>query len=185
MRRIATGALTSALLLGAGRLEAQVSSSLQSISLTAAKGETVSLGAPTPTSQTLTLVDGALNPYPSPFSITVGWNVKSSTSTIVSLVAYFMLPNQALVNGTDNIASGLIEVSTDGGATWKPMTSSAVAGVGVSGGSVVLFASPVTQGSASKGSKTVSFLVRLNLLSAPVTSAGTYTGTMNLMAISR
>jgi hypothetical protein len=185
MRHLTTLSLTSALLFAASTVQAQVSSSLQSISLTASKGESVTLGAPTPTTQSLTIVDNALNPYPQPFSVTVGWDVRNSTSTVVSLVAYFLLPNQALVNGTDNITAALVEVSTDVGATWKPMTSTAVAGVGVSGGSVVLFASPVTQGEAKRGTKVVSFMVRLNLVGAPATSAGTYTGTMNMMAISK
>ncbi len=167
------------------RLSAQVSSSVQSISLTAAKGETVTLGAPTPNVQALTLVDSTLNQYATPFSITVSWDVRNSTSTVVSLVGYFPVPAQALTNGADNLASSRIEVSTNGGTLWQPVTASALSGVGTVGGSIVLFTSPVTQGEAKRGSKVVSFLVRINLLNAPATSAGTYTGTLNLIAISK
>ena len=186
MRRMTTLVALSALTVGiTAPLAAQVSSSLQSITLGATKGESVTLGAPTPGTQTLTIVDNALNPYATPFAITVSWDVKNSSSTVVNLVGYFATPAQALANGTDYIAAGLVEVSTDAGTTWKPATSSAVNGIGSSGGSVVLFTSPVTQGEAKKGTKAVSFSVRLNLVGAPSTSAGAYSGTLNLMAISK
>lgn len=186
MRLNTTKVLFAALAIGTALpLHAQVSSSLQSISLNATKGESVTLGAPTPATQTLTIVDGTINPYPAPFSITVGWDVKNSTSTVVNLVGYFATPAQALVNGTDYLAAGLIEVSTDAGSTWKPVTASAVNGVGSTGGSVVLFTSPVTQGNDKKGTKTVSFMARINLTGAPSTTAGSYSGTLNLMAISK
>jgi hypothetical protein len=166
-------------------IDAQVSSSLQSISLSAVKGESVTLGAPTPGTQALTIVDGVINPYAAPFTINLAWDVKNSTSTVVTLVAYFATPLNALENGADHIASSLVEVSTDGGTSWRAVTGTAVNGVGAAGGSVVLFTSPVTQGNDKQGSRAVVFSVRLNLTGAPTTAAGTYNGTLNLMAISK
>jgi hypothetical protein len=186
MHRTPFVGLFAALSLGAAvSLSAQVSSSLQSITLTAVKGESVTLGAPTPGTQSLTIVDGTLNPYAAPFTISVSWDVKTSTTTVVNLIGYFSTPAQALANGTDYIAAGLIEVSTDAGTTWKPMTSAAVNGVGAVGGSVVLYTSAVTQGADTKGTKAVTFSVRINLVGAVAAKAGTYTGTLNLMAISK
>src|SRR5579871_3178992 len=78
---------------------AQVASSLQSINLNAVKGQTVTLSAPNPGLQSLTIVDDALNEYSVPFTITVTWDVDNSASTTVKLVAYFATPAQALVNG--------------------------------------------------------------------------------------
>jgi hypothetical protein len=177
--------LCAALVFAAAPVRAQVTSSLQNITLTATKGESVTLGSPTPSTQTLSIVDGTINAYPVPFSITLGWDVKNSTTTVVSLVGYFATPAQAMANGIDYLAAGLVEASTDEGVTWKPITGGAVSGVGAAGGSVVLFTSPVTKGDAKKGTKAVSFNMRINLTGAPSTAAGTYTGTMNLMAISK
>jgi hypothetical protein len=166
-------------------LGAQVSSSLQSINLTAVKGESVTLGAPSPGTQSLTIVDGVINPYAAPFSINLAWDVKNSTSTVVTLVGYFTTPLNALENGADHIASSRVEVSIDGGTSWRAVTGTAVNGIGATGGSVTLFTSPVTQGEDKQGSQAVVFSVRLNLTGAPSTAAGTYSGTLNLMAISK
>jgi hypothetical protein len=162
---------------------AQVSSGLQTISLTASKSQSVTISAPVPATQTVTLVDGQANAYANPFSSTVGWDVSQSASTTVKLVVYFSAPSAALTNGSDVIPSSLIEVSTDNGATWHALTGSAVGGVGTAGGSYLLYTSPVTTGTNKKSTNVVTFLVRVNLTTNPGTSAGTYTGTLNLMAI--
>jgi hypothetical protein len=184
-RHTSAAALILAAVLSYAPLEAQVSSSLQSISLSAVKGESVTLGSPSPGTQSLQIVDGAMNPYAAPFSINLSWDVKNSTSTVVTLVGYFSTPLSALTNGVDPLGASVVEISTDGGSTWKPVTGTAVNGVGAVGGSLVLFASPVTQGDNKKGSRAVVFSVRLNLTGVPSTSAGTYSGTLNLMAISQ
>lgn len=169
-------------LLATASAGAQVGSSLQSISLQAVKGQHVTLGAPNPGVQSLTIVDDQVNAYGSPFSIAVSWSVDNSTATTVKLVGYFATPSQALVNGTAFIASSRVEASVDGGATWAPFTGNAVGGVGAVGGSQVLFTSPVTQGSNRDGTQTVTFLIRLNLVGAS-TPSGVYSGTLYLMAI--
>jgi hypothetical protein len=50
---------------------AQVSSTLQTVTLGAVKGQTVTLTVPSPGSQSLTLVDGAITEWPSPITLTV------------------------------------------------------------------------------------------------------------------
>lgn len=162
---------------------AQVASSLQTINLNAVKGQTVTLSAPNPALQSLTIVDDAFNPYSTPFSITVTWDVDNSMTTTVNLVGYFATPAEALVNGTSVIPSSRVETSVDGGTTWLPVTASAVSGVGTAGGSVLLYTSPVTSGANRSGTHSATFLVRLNLVGAPRTSSGIYSGTLNLMAI--
>ena len=171
------------LVIAATSVRAQVSSTLQSINLTATKNQSVTITAPTPASQTVTLVDGQPNQFATPFSTTVGWDVNQSAATTVKLVAYFPTPASAMVNGSDALPSSLIEVSTDGGATWHALTGSAVGGAGSAGGSYVLYTSPVTSGGNKKGTATVTFNIRINLTSSPTTSAGAYSGTMNLIAI--
>lgn len=184
MRNKRTVSLLAVLTLGsAWTASAQVASSLQSINLNAVKGQSVTLGAPSPGTQSLTIVDHEINQYSAPFSMTVSWDVNNSTSTTVRLVGYFSTPAQALANGSSYIASSRIETSIDGGSTWTPATASAVGGVGTTGGSVVLYTSPVTQGSNKRGTQSVTFLIRINLVDADNTAAGIYSGTLNLMAI--
>jgi hypothetical protein len=163
--------------------ESQVISGAQNVTLSASKGQVVSLGTPSPTNQALTIIDNQVNTYSAPFSITVSWDVTNSAVTTVKLVGYFANPAQALANGTSYIPSSLIETSTDGGTTWTPVTGAAVGTVGIAGGSVVLYTSPVTQGANHSGTQSVTFQVRLNLVGAPTTVAGTYTGTLLMMAI--
>lgn len=184
MKAHRTLSLLAALTIGAAGLAgAQVTSSLQSVTLGAVKGGFVTLGVPAPTSQTVNLTDGAVNQYSSPFSITVTWDVTTSATTTVKLVGYFDTPAQALANGGSYIPASSVEVSTDGGANWSAVTDGAVGTVGTSGGSKVLYTSPVTQGSDRTGTHSVTFLVRINLLSGPTTTAGNYAGTLNLMSI--
>lgn len=174
----------SLLFVAASAAGAQITSSVQTISLTAVKGQSVTLSAPSPGAQSVTLVDGAQNPFASDFTSTVNWSVSNSSATTVKLVAYFANPAQALASGSDYIASSLIEASTDGGSTWSALTSAAVGGVGASGGSVVLFTSPPTNGTDRIGSQTVTFKLRINLTAAGPTHSGSYIGTLTLTAIS-
>lgn len=183
IRTIFSFALAALIALPSGAAGAQVSSSLQSINLTATKNQSVTITAPLPSTQTVTLVDGQLNAFANPFSMTIAWDVSQSATTTVKLVAYFATPASAMTNGSDVIPSSLIEVSTDAGATWHAVTASAVGGVGTAGGSYVLYTSAVTTSGNKKGTSTVTFSVRVNLTTNPSTSAGTYSGTMNLMAI--
>lgn len=178
---ILTGSVAASLV--AAPASAQVSSSMQQIALGAIKGQTVTLGAPSPTSQGLNLVDGAITEWAVPFSLTVSWDVTNSPTTTVKLVGYFPTPSQALVYTTAYIPSSAIEASIDNGVTWSPVTSNAVGGVGSAGGSVVLYTSAPTDGGNKTGSASVTFKLRLNLTAGPTTVAGIYAGTFYLMAI--
>ena len=175
--------LLLALMAAASSAAAQVTSSVQTIALTAVKSQSVTLSAPSPGTQSVTLVDGALNEFATTFSSTVNWSVNNSSSTTVKLVAYFANPAQALANGSDYLPSSLIEASTDGGSTWHALTSAAVGGVGASGGSFVLYTSPPTNGTARNGSEAVSFKLRINLTGGGSTYSGSYSGTLTLTAI--
>jgi hypothetical protein len=175
-----------ALLLCAARpLRAQVATSLPSVNLAAASSQSVSISAPAPGQQSLTIVDGMVNEFPSAFSITVSWSLRTSNTTVVKLIAYFPTPSRALRNGTAYIPSSLIDVSSDGGATWTSVTGNAVSGEGSVGGSVVLYTSPVTHNKDAIGSQAVTFKVRIDLVGAPMTSAGQYSGTMYLIAVTK
>lgn len=162
---------------------AQVTSSLRTITLSADKPEQVTLSAPSPGSQSVSLTDGAAAMFANPFTTTVAWDVSQSTATTVKLIAYFTTPSQALVNGASVIPAELIEISLDNGSTWHPVTSNAIGGVGAAGGSYVLYTSAVTQGTNRRSSATVTFHVRVNLTGSPATAAGSYSGALNLIAV--
>lgn len=181
MRSVVVGLALAAFGPSAG---AQVSSSLQQVALGAVKGQSVTLGAPSPSSQGTNIVDGGISEYPSPITLTVSWDVTSSSATTVKLVGYFPTPSQALTFGTSYLPSSAFEASVDGGTTWLPFTSNAVGGIGSAGGSLTLFTSEPTQGNNSNSSATVTFRLRLNLTAGPETLAGIYSGTLYLMAIS-
>jgi len=176
-------AVLAALLGGAAPLAAQVSSSLQQVTLNAQKGQSVTLGAPSPGLQSLNLVDGAITEWGSPISITVSWDVTNSDVTTVKLVGYFATPAAALTFNSSQIPTTSIEVSLDAGVTWTPVTSNAVGGIGTAGGSLLLYQSAPTAGDNKTGTHVVTFRMRLNLTSGPSTVAGIYSGTFNLMAI--
>ena len=175
-------AILAALALAVSAPGAQVTSSLQSISLSATKNQSVTLSAPSPAAQSVTLVDGQINQYAAPFTTTVSWDVASSAVTTVKLIVYFPTPAAALTNGGDALASSLIEVSADG-ATWHALTESAVGGVGTAGGSYALYSSATTSGANRKSSSVITFRVRVNLTGNAGIAAGTYSGTLHLMAI--
>lgn len=174
---------SSAAALVAAPVSAQVSSSMQQIALGAIKGQSVTLGAPSPTSQGLNLVDGAITEWTIPFTLTVSWDVTNSPTTTVKLVGYFPTPSQALAYTTSYIPSSSIEASIDNGVTWSPVTSNAVGGIGSAGGSVILYTSAPTDGTNKTGSANVTFKLRLNLTAGPATVSGIYSGTFYLMAI--
>ena len=166
----------------AGAANAQVTSTIQAISLTANKGQVVTVSTPSPAAQSLTLAEGVATAFDNPFTTTVAWDVTTTTTT-VKLVAYFTTASQALSNGTDYIPSSLIEISTDGGANWAPVTGNAVGSAGSAGASFVVYTSAVTSGANKRANASVSFLVRVNLTSNPGLAAGAYAGTLHLMAI--
>ena len=89
-------------------------------------------------------------------------------------------PGSALVNGAALIPSTKVEGQINGGA-YTPFTGAAVAGVGTAGGSLQLFNQAVVAGTI--GTRTDQLNVRLNLVGFPATTAGTYTGTLNVQAV--
>jgi hypothetical protein len=162
---------------------AQVTSSIKTVALTATKGQAVTLTNPTPASQMATITDSTITAFDNPFTLSVSWDVQTSASTLVKLVAYFDAPAQAFATEqADYIASSHVEISTDGGSTWQPVTQSAVGGIGTSGGSLVLWTSNATQGEDRRGNHTVTFQVRVNLTNSAI-AAGSYTATLRLAAI--
>jgi len=104
----------------------------------------------------------------------------------VNLVAYFLVPAQALVGATTQIPSSrvLARMSTGLPTAFTPITQNAFAGVGTAGGSLRLYS--VTIGGSNKNStRTDNLDLQLNLVGFPTLPAGSYTGVLNLRVITQ
>ena len=134
------------------------------------------------------VVDNAPNPFPSPVSISLTWDLHPSTGA-VKVFGYFTNPAAAMTSGPVSIPSSWISgrVLTAGAqgapTTYTPFTQNGVGGVGTSGGSLLLFSQPVL-GYSKTGTTTVDLQLQLDL-TGRVLSAGSYSGTLNIRAISQ
>ncbi|MCU0621618.1 MAG: hypothetical protein MUC69_08955, partial [Gemmatimonadales bacterium] len=131
-----------------------------------------------------TLVAGALNPFPLPARIQTSWNLRTGSGTL-SLVAWFGTPAQALANGAAAIPASRVQgrVLTGRPRAFTPITQGPRGGVGVAGGSLELWRYGVCNRVACRRrSRSDNLELRLNLAGFPL-AAGTYTGTLNLRAV--
>jgi hypothetical protein len=169
---------TALFLVGAGNARAQVgtTSNIPTIALTATKQATLTV---TPTTSVATLpsiTDNSNANVFTPVSITTAWNLSAGSSIL--LMGWFATPAQALANGANFIPSSRVEGRLNATA-FTPFTGAAVGGVGVAGGSLMLF----NQGVISFfGTRTDQLDLRLDLTGATA-MAGDYTGTLNLQAV--
>lgn len=136
------------------------------------------------------LTPNAINQFPTSVQIYTEWNLPYFFGGTLSLVAYFSNPTQALSTGTANIPASRVEGRTSGAdpsllTTWTPINGNAVGGVGTAGGTRALWEWPSYCGLlifCRQGDRTDQLDLRLNLVGYP-TSAGTYTGVLNIRAV--
>jgi hypothetical protein len=158
---------------------------------------TVTINATKPASLTVTinsggtqtlasLTDNAVNSFSTPVNITTAWDINPSAAAVV-LVGYFATPAQALANGTDFIASSLVRGRLGAAGAFNPFSGAVVTGgassVGVAGGTLQLFSQGVN-GTNKRSSRTDDLNLQIDLTGQTAT-AGTYTGTLNLRAITQ
>jgi hypothetical protein len=178
--RALAGAAVLALAI-ASTAEAQVGllSNAATVTLNATKLSTLTVS---PSASTATLASITDNSNANAFSnvnLTTAWNLTAGTS--VRLVGWFATPASALANGTSLIPATNVEGGINGGG-WTAFTGAAVGGVGVAGGSLQLFSEPVAAANYFS-SRTDQLNLRLNLVGFPTTTAGLYTGTLNVQAV--
>jgi len=184
-------ALAGLALLGAP-LQAQVglASSAGTLVLSATKQGSVSVALPNGSSATLA---GGLGPGPNDFTpvpIETAWDLDPSRTSAVSLVAYFAAPGAALISGAAAIPSSALwgRVPTGSPTGFAPFTGGPLSAggseAGVAGATLVLFSQPVSSTMAS-GRRTDQLQVRIELTAWPELPAGTYQGTLNLLAITQ
>lgn len=179
------------LALGGGRAAAQagLTSPARVISLAATAQGALSLVVTSGATQSIaSLSDNALNPFPTPVVLATNWNLNPGQTATVSVVAWFAVPSQALVNGASGAAipSSRIEgrVATGAPVTYTAFTQNPVGGIGAAGGSLRLYTIPIT-GANKQSGRTDNLELRINLMGQPALDPGTYSGTLNIRAVTQ
>jgi hypothetical protein len=169
--------------------QAGLTSNTENVSLSAVKSSSLTVTVNSGGSQSIaSITDGTTNDFPASVNITTAWDI-NPTAASVTLVGYFATPASALTNGTFNIASNLVKGKvTTAGAPGAPtsftaFTNNAVGGVGTAGGSLTLFSETIT-GANKKSNRTIDLSLQLDL-TGQTTTPGTYTGTLNLRAVTQ
>lgn len=180
---------TLVLLLGSGRVAAQVGTMAPArvVSLAATKSGQLTVTVTSGTVQTIAAVtDNAINAFPGPATIMTQWNVQPGQTNTVELVAYFAVPAQALTGGTVQIPSSRIQgrVTTGLPVAFTPINQNGVGAVGTPGGSLRLFSQGIT-GANKASSRTDNLELRLDLIGFPALPPGSYSGTLNIRAITQ
>lgn len=184
---VAVAALT--IIAAKASAQAGLTSNVDNVSLSAVKSSSLTVTVNSGNSQSIaSITDNAVNNFSSAVNITTAWDINPSAAA-VTLVGYFATPASALTNGSFNIASSLVKgMVTTAGAPGAPtsftaFTGSAVGGVGTAGGSLTLFSETITAAN-KKSNRTIDLSLQLDL-TGQTTTPGTYTGTLNLRAVTQ
>jgi len=176
-----------ALGLGGTEAEAQTLGPVRVITLSAASVSSLSVTITSGSSQTIpSVTDNAVNLFSAPVAITTKWDLNPGQTNSVTLVGYFSNPAQALTGSGVQIPSSrmLGRVTTGSPTTFTAFTQNGVAGIGVAGGSLKLFAANIS-GPTKKMTRTDNLDLELNLVGFPDLPVGTYTGTLNIRAVAQ
>lgn len=165
--------------------QAGTRSPVTSVTLTAAQPAFIAVTVLSGASQTIpTLAPGSLNAFPAPARIQTSWNLGTGSGTL-SLMGWFSTPSLALANGAAAIPASRVQgrVATGRPRNFTAFTQGARGGVGVAGGSLELWRYRVCNTVACRRRTRIDNLeLRLNLVGLPL-AAGSYTGTLNLRAV--
>ena len=181
----------AALVILAAKASAQAGlmSNVDNVSLSATKASSLTVTVNSGNSQNIaSLTDGGTNNFPSAVNITTAWDINPSAAS-VTLVGYFSTAAAALTSAGNNIASSLVKgrVTTAGApgapTSFTAFTQNAVGGVGTASGSLTLFTETIT-GANKKSNRTIDLELQLDL-TGQTTTPGTYTGTLNLRAVTQ
>jgi hypothetical protein len=182
-------ALSAPLALGVTELAAQVGtiSAARVVNLSATKPGQLTVSVTSGFVQSIAAVaDNAVNTFSGPSTILTQWNVNPGQTNTVNLIAYFSLPAQALTGGTVQIPSSRVlgRMTTGLPVAFTPITQNPVGTVGTAGGSLRLFSLNIT-GANKNSSRTDNLDLQLNLVGFPTLPPGSYTGTLNIRAITQ
>ena len=181
---------SSALLPAVVRGQPRVQSTVSTLPVAAATlAGAISISVTSGATQTLSnVVDNAPNTFPSPVSITLTWDLLPQTGS-VQVLGYFVNPAAAMIGGAVSIPSSWLKgrVLTAGAqsapTTYTAFTQSGAGGIGSAGGSLLLFSQPIL-GYSKTGTRTVDLDLQLDLTGRTL-AAGSYSGTLNIRAVSQ
>jgi hypothetical protein len=164
------------------------------VSLAATKTGKLTMGVISGAAQTLpALTDNTTNNFPSPVVIQTQWDLNPGQTGSVNVIGWFSTPSQALTNGAGtNIPSSRMKGQLTPGApaptsypaTFTAFTQNAVGGIGTAGGSLRLFQINIS-GSNKIQTRTDNLSLQLDLTGAGVLPPGTYSGTLNIQAVTQ
>ncbi|HET8625068.1 MAG TPA: hypothetical protein VFM14_16005 [Gemmatimonadales bacterium] len=176
---------------GTAQAAAQVGtvSNAQVISLAAAKSSQLSVAVTAGATQTLpSFTDNTTNNFPSPVVIRTQWDLHPGQTGSVRLIAWFATPAQALFNAGSGtaIASSRMRgrVATGVPVTFAAFTQNPVGGVGAAGGSLQLLNVNIN-GANKTTTRSDNLQLQLDLTGAGVLPPGTYSGTLNIQAVTQ
>jgi hypothetical protein len=183
--------LVSSAVLALGAREARAQggtvSAAQVIAFAATKTSQLSVTITSGSVQSIpSLTDNAVNNFPTAVVVTTGWDVNPGQTNTVNLMAYFTTPAQALTGGSTQIPSSRVlgQMTTGLPVAFTAITQNAVGGVGTAGGSLRLFSQNIT-GANKKTSRTDNLNLQINLIGFPTLAPGTYSGTLNIRAVTQ
>lgn len=166
-----------------------VQSTVAGVPMSAVVASTIAVSVTSGAIQALpSVTDNVANNFPSPVTITLTWDLVPSTGA-VQVLAYFANPAAAMTSGPVAIPSswlqGRVMTASAPGAptTFTPFTQSAVGGVGTAGASLSLMTQPIL-GYSRTGTRTIDLELQLDL-TGRVLTPGTYTGTLNIRAVTQ
>jgi hypothetical protein len=178
-----------ALTLGAGTAAAQAGtpSPARVVTLSALRPGQLTISLPAGTSRSIpSVTDNSVNTFSGTTTIVTQWNLNPGQTNTVNLIAYFTTPAQAMTGGAVQIPSSRVlgRMTTGLPVAFTAFTQSGIGVVGIAGGSLRLFAVNIT-GANKSSSRTDNLDLQLNLVGFPTLPPGTYSGTLNIRAITQ
>jgi hypothetical protein len=162
-------------------------STLPTFAAAAATGISISIGSGAVQSLG-NVTDNTTNNFPTPVSITLTWDLHPSTAS-VQVIGYFANASAAMTSGPVSIPASWLKgrVLTAGissaPTTFTAFTQNAVGGIGSAGASLTLASQPVL-GYSKTGTTTFDLQLQLDLTGRSI-SAGSYSGTLNIRAVTQ
>ena len=189
LRTLPVAVATLAIFAAKASAQAGLLSNTESVSLSATKATSLTVTVNSGGTQSIAAItDNAVNNFSSAVNITTAWDI-NPTAASVTLVGYFSSATAAMSNGSFNIPSSSVKgrvttASTPGAPTsFTAFTGNAVGAVGTAGGSLTLFSETIS-GANKKSTRTLDLELQLDL-TGQTTTPGTYTGTLNLRAVTQ
>lgn len=190
LRSSLVACVVSALFARVTSAQASVQSTVSSIpTASPALAGTIAISIGSGSVQSLgSVIDNAENNFPAAVNITLTWDLHPSTGAI-QVIGYFANPTAAMTSGPVAIPSswlkGRVPTADVTGAptAYTAFTQNGIGGVGTAGGSLLLFSQPVL-GYSKTGSRTVDLQLQLDL-TGRVLAAGSYSGTLNIRAVTQ